>query len=292
MYNRCRSGWQNGNPGSNIAHELRHQPMMTRRILLRRAVMASAAFSRKPSQAEETLNPIIATLSTYMSEARSRALPGEILDKIKQHTLDTFAAMFSGSQLPVGRRATRFASEYGGEKIATVVGSNIMCSPIAAALANGLLAHADETNDLHRPSRSQPGSSVVPGALAAGEKFGISGTHFLRAVALGYDVGPRVTIALGSSALADEGHRSTFSIAGTFGAAAAAGCAASLNTQQMRWMLDYAAQQASGIEAWHRDTNHMENSFVLAGMPARNGVTAALLVSSGWDGVDDVFLRP
>jgi 2-methylcitrate dehydratase PrpD len=36
----------------------------------------------------------------------------------------------------------------------------------------------------------------VPAALAAGEKFGITETHFLRAVALGYDIGPRVTIAL------------------------------------------------------------------------------------------------
>ncbi len=100
---------------------------------------------------------------------------------------------------------------------------------------------------------------------------------------LGYDIGPRVTIALGPSALAGQGHKSTFSIAGAFGASAAAGCTAGLNAQQMRWLLDYAAQQASGIEAWHRDIDHIENGFVLAGMPARNGVTAALVVHSGWN---------
>jgi 2-methylcitrate dehydratase PrpD len=214
------------------------------------------------------------------------------MDRIKEHTLDTVAAMVSGSQLPVGRQAARFVSEYGGEKIATVVGSHVTCSPIEAAFANGLLAHADETNDLHRPSRSQPGSSVVPAALAAGEKFGITGMHFLRAVVLGYDIGPRITIALGPSTLAEQGHKSTFSIAGVFGASAAAGCASGLNAQEMRWLLDYTAQQASGIEAWHRDRDHMENSFTLAGMPARSGVTAALLVSSGWSGVDDIFTGP
>jgi 2-methylcitrate dehydratase PrpD len=116
--------------------------------------------------------------------------------------------------------------------------------------------------------------------------------HFLRAVVLGYDIGPRVTIALGPSALAAQAHKSTFSIAGAFGASAAAGCAAGLNAQQMRWLLDYAAQQASGIEAWHRDIDHIENGFVLAGMPARNGVTAALVVFSGWNGVDDIFSGP
>ena len=40
---------------------------------------------------------------------------------------------------------------------------------------------------------------------------------------------------------------------------------------------------------WGRDTDHIEKAFVFGGMPARNGVTAALLVRSGWNGVDDVF---
>jgi 2-methylcitrate dehydratase PrpD len=57
----------------------------------------------------------------------------------------------------------------------------------------------------------------------------------------------------------------------------------------MRWLLDYAAQQASGFAVWERDTDHIEKGFVFGGMPARNGVTAALLVSLGWNGVDDVF---
>ena len=79
------------------------------------------------------------------------------------------------------------------------------------------------------------------------------------------------------------------SIAGTFGAAAAAACAAGLDTREMRWALDYTAQQSSGIAAWRRDTDHIEKAFVFGGMPARNGVTSALLVRSGWNGVDDIF---
>jgi len=86
-----------------------------------------------------------------------------------------------------------------------------------------------------------------------------------------------------------ETHRSTHSIAGTFGASAAAGCAAGLNAQQMRWLLDYSSQQASGIVAWQRDTDHIEKSLVFAGMPARNGVSAVLLIQLGGTGVEDVF---
>src|SRR5919201_36289 len=173
--------------------------------------------------------------------------------------------------------------------MATVVGSDVMCGPIEAALANGVLAHADETDDSHAPSLSHPGCAVVPAAMAVGEALGMDGRHFLRAVALGYDVGPRVTMCLGVPALSREAHKSSHSIAGVFGAAAAAGCAAGLDLQQMRWLLDYTAQQSSGIAAWQRDSDHIEKAFVFGGMPARSGVTAALLVGAAWTGVEDIL---
>jgi 2-methylcitrate dehydratase PrpD len=108
-------------------------------------------------------------------------------------------------------------------------------------------------------------------------------------VTLGYDVGTRVVMAMGGAAFSYESSLSTHSIAGTFGAAAAGACAAGLDPRQMRWALDYTAQQSSGIVAWRRDTDHIEKAFVFGGKPARDGVTAALLVRSGWNGVDDVF---
>jgi 2-methylcitrate dehydratase PrpD len=231
----------------------------------------------------------MAKLSAYMSEARSRALPEEVIEKTKQHVLDTLAAMVSGSELPPGRKAIEFARAYGGEKVATVVCSNLLCGPIEAALANGVLAQADETDDSHAASLSHPGCAVVPAALASGERFGIDGTQFLRAVALGYDIGTRVSMTLGGQNFMNETHRDTHSLSEGFGAAAAAGSAANLTPEQMRWLLDYAAQQSSGIAFWQRDTQHIEKAFVFGGMTARDGVTAAMLVQSGWTGVDDAF---
>jgi 2-methylcitrate dehydratase PrpD len=89
------------------------------------------------------------------------------------------------------------------------------------------------------------------------------------------------------------GMKETHNLVGTMGATAAAGCVASLTAQQMRWLLDYAAQQAgAGIGAWRRDTEHIEKAFVFGGMGARNGVNAALVVHSGWTGVDDILSGP
>src|SRR5215475_3255809 len=232
---------------------------------------------------------ITSTLATYMSEASGRKLPDEVVEKTKHVVLDTFAAMISGSDLPPGRFAIQFARGYKGDRVCTVAASNVLCGPIEAALANGMLAHSDETDDTHPFSQSHPGCSVVPAALAVGEQFAIDGNRLLRAVALGYDIGPRVTITLGRLPYMAETHRSTHAISGTFGSAAAAGCAAGLNAKQMRWLLSYTAQQTSGLASWQRDTDHIEKAFDFGGMPARNGVTAALLVQAGGTGVDDVL---
>jgi 2-methylcitrate dehydratase PrpD len=194
--------------------------------------------------------------------------------------------------LPPGRVALGFAGAHTGENVATVVGSTLLCGAIQAALVNGMLAHSDETDDSHAPSRSHPGSGIVPAAFASAEQFGASGTRLVRAVALGYDIGTRVTMTLGSPYIKFVNHRSTHQIVVNFGAAAAAACAAGLSAEQMRWVLDYAAQQAAGINAWQRDTQHIEKSLSFAGFGARNGTTAAMLISAGATGVDDIFSGP
>ena len=262
---------------------------MTRRSLLQHAgwITAAAAFPQLTMAAANDVSPVMEKLSTFMAEARNRALPDNVLLETKHHILDTIAAMVSGSELPPGRLAIEFARSYGGEKIATVVASSTLCGPIEAAFANGELAHSDETDDDFTTGGAHPGCAVVPAALAMGEQFGISGTHFVRAVALGYDIALRAMKTVG------PGMKETHNLVGTMGAAAAAGCVASLNAQQMRWLLDYACQQAgAGIGTWRRDTDHISKGFLFGAMGARNGVNAALVVHTGWTGVNDVLSGP
>jgi len=254
-----------------------------------RALAAPAAAGAAPAASGPQISKIMTTLSAYMAEAGTKPLPEPVVEKTKQMILDALAAMISGSDLPPGKFAIKFAGAYKGDKVSTVAASNIVCGPIEAALANGMLAHSDETDDTHPPSQSHPGASVVPAALATGERFGIDGNRFVRAVALGYDIGPRFTATLGKLQYMVATHRSTHSLSGTFGSAAAAGCAAGLNVQQMRWLLSYTAQQGSGLASWQRDTDHIEKAFDFGGMPARNGVTAALLVQAGGTAVDDIL---
>jgi 2-methylcitrate dehydratase PrpD len=228
-------------------------------------------------------------LSQYMADARTKALPADAAEQAKFHILDTLAAIVSGSALVPGVAALRYLKLHAGTGLATVAGAKVVAGPVDAAMANGVMGHADETDDSHGRSRSHPGCAVVPAALAAGEHLGATGTDFLNAVTLGYDVGTRIVMAMGGPAFSYESHKSSHAIAGVFGAAAAAGSIAALNAQQMRWLLDYTAQQSSGIAAWRRDTDHIEKGFVFGGMPARSGVVSALVVQSGWTGIDDIF---
>jgi 2-methylcitrate dehydratase PrpD len=236
-----------------------------------------------------TISATTRRLSEHMADARNVPLPGAVVEKAKHHILDTMAAMISGAALPAGIAAARFARVYAGASTCTIAATPIRCAPFEAALANGMLAHADETDDSHAASLSHPGCAVIPAALAAAENFEATGEQFLRAVALGYDVGPRVTMTLGVREYFAVGHKSTHSVAGTFAAAAAAASLAALDARRMRWVLGYAAQQASGIASWQRDPDHIEKAFVFGGMPARSGLMAALLVASGMTGVDDEF---
>ena len=115
---------------------------------------ADLSLATRHYQISKPDSSVMNPLSAYMSEAATRALPQEVAEKTKQHILDTLAAMISGSRLLPGRRSLQFAEAYGGRPMSAVVASKLSCGAIEAALANGVLAHADETDDSHSPSQS------------------------------------------------------------------------------------------------------------------------------------------
>src|SRR5258706_11050149 len=234
------------------------------------------------------LSPVMQQVSAYIASALRKPLPAAVAEKTKHHVLDTMAAMVSGSRLLPGTKAISYVNTLGGSSEACVIGSRIVTSAASAALANGMLAHADETDDSHAPSLCHPGCAIVPAALAMGERERCNGTALLRAVALGYDIGCRINFSLNAYEFRDDGH-SSHSFGPMFGAAAAAGALCGFDQRQARHVLSYTAQQASGVSCWMRDEEHIEKAFDFGGMPARNGVSAAAMVAHGFTAVEDVF---
>jgi len=232
------------------------------------------------------VSAVTQALSDYIAATPRRPLPAEVVAKTKLHLLDTLAAMLSGARLKPGTLAAQYVERLGGRAEATVTGTGIVTSAVNAALANAMMAHADETDDSHLAGLFHPGCGIVPAALAVAEQAGRGGDDLIRAVALGYDVGARIAPALGSRR-SDTGSHSTHSLATLFGAAAAAAALLRFNAAQVRHVLSYAVQQASGVAYWARDHEHVEKAFDFGGMGARNGVAAATMVAAGFTAVDD-----
>jgi 2-methylcitrate dehydratase PrpD len=225
-----------------------------------------------------------AEVAAHIAAAAVTPLPEAVRLRARLHLLDSLAAIVSGMRLKAGRLAAAFIADQGGREEACLPGTAIVSTAINAAFANGMAAHADETDDSHLGGRFHPGCAIVPAALAVAEARGRSGAALLKAVACGYDIGARATLALGFSS-PRSGTHSTHCLGSNFGAAAAAGALAGLDARQCEHLLSYATQQASGIAYWQRDSEHVEKAFDFAGMGARNGTFAALFVASGASGV-------
>ena len=227
-------------------------------------------------------------LSKYIAGAVRKPLPRAVAARAKLHLVDTFAAMISGSRLLPGKTAMAYVRTLGGKPEAGVVGTRIVTSAANAALANGMFGHADETDDTHPPSLTHPGTSVVPAALAIGERNRLTGEAVLRAIVLGYDICARLLLALKPMPFLRSGHHAG-AFGQLFGAAAAAGALLKLDARRVRYMLSYTGQQAAGLYTMFRDPAHIEKAYAMGGMPAHNGTQAALMVACGFTGVEDVF---
>jgi 2-methylcitrate dehydratase PrpD len=206
----------------------------------------------------------------------------------KHRVLDALAAIVSGSHLPAGEMGIHFARAQGGVAEATVLATDIRTSAVNAALANGMFAHADETDDFEPVTKAHPGSHVVPAALAMAEREGGSGAELLAAVTLGYDVCCRFLLALGPD-LVRGSHRSAEGTSSTMGAAAVAASLANpdekgmptrCRTRRSRFRAygaGYAtpdmSKRPSTSPAWARATASLRRSWRRWGLP-------------GWDVLD------
>jgi len=277
-------------------------PTLTRRNLFQGAgvVLASTmlpasgpiadtpAAASAPASASGASADLTGELARYMVAARQQNLPPKVIQDGKHRVLDALAAIVSGSRLRPGEAAIRFIRTQSGVHESSVLGTDIKVSAINAALANGMFAHADETDDVDPLTKAHPGAGVVPAAMAVAEKEQRSGLELLRAVVLGYDVGCRFVVALGHDAMR-KGHRGIEAPVSTMGAMAAAASLARFDEERMRYAISYAAQQVSGIWSWVEDHDHIEKAFDIGGMGARNGVTAVVMVQNGCTAVRDVL---
>ncbi len=239
------------------------------------------------------LGALTAEVSRFIAGSGEADWPEETLELGRRHILDTIASIVVCAERDTALKARAFARSQSGsvEGGAPILGSRDRASLPDAIFASAMTAHGAEINDFCPSAFVQPGPSVVSTALTLAEIDGRNGAAVLRAVIAGYELTCRIPKALGVK----EGRRLGYSSHGyapIFGTAAAAASMRGYSEQQVNHMLSYCAQQTSGSRQWLLDVEHVEKSFVFAGMPARNGIQAALLVEHGFSGVPDALEAP
>jgi 2-methylcitrate dehydratase PrpD len=154
-----------------------------------------------------------------------------------------------------------------------------------AALVNGTAAHAFELDDYHN-AKLHPGAVVVPAAVAMAEKLDASGEALVTAIAAGYEVMIRSSLALNPSAARLRGWHLT-GVCGPFGAAAACASLLRLSAEQTAWALGLAGTQGAGLWAFNADGTMSKRLH--AGKAAHSGVLAAELAAIGFTGPTQIY---
>ncbi|OZE22917.1 MmgE/PrpD family protein [Rhodococcus sp. 05-2254-6] len=211
-------------------------------------------------------------------------LSPEAIDAAKKSVLDTLGVVLAASGVePAVRAAIDLVQEGGGTPEASLVAFGGKVPAIAAAFANGALAHCLDYDD-QTPWGQHASSSIVPAVFAVAErKGGVTGQDLIAAVAAGQDLFARLRCNVGWR---KDWNLST--VVGVFAATAAAGRVIGLTASQIAHALGIASMQSSGVMEVVAGTGS-DLRGMYAGFSARGAVTAVLLAEKGTTGVDTLF---
>jgi len=228
-------------------------------------------------------------LAEYAAGLRYDDLPPHVVQRAKDCITDTVAVITQGSTLPWSRIVIRYAQRTGSGGRSSILGTdgpNVQAP--AAALANGALAHAFESDNLTRPGAGvHPGGTLLPPALAVAQELGSSGRDLITAVIAGFEVMYRI-----GRATKHSNERHGFHAPGTtgpFGAAVAAGRLMRLDAAAMTNALGIAGSLAGGLMEFARSGTGAMVKRLHLGRASESGVLAASLAADGFTGPQSVL---
>ena len=224
-------------------------------------------------------------LARFVSQLTYEHLPETVIDKTKALILDQLGCQLAGSALPWSKVAFEYVADNKGlREESTIVNYGLKTIAQDAAFANASFGNAFMGDDTDSVCHGHLGSIVIPAALALGEREGISGKEFIKAVVVGYEVASRI----GAAAPSAEGRGyHPGPIFGPFGAAAGVGSILGFDEQQMLNALGIAASHSSGLMEYSKSGGSVNR--IHAGIAAHGGVRAALLAKRGFTGPETIL---
>ena len=213
------------------------------------------------------------SLADWISGLSFEALPRRVRSRAKLAVFDACGAALAGTHHPAAQHVRRLIADMGSAPHVRIIGDpSLRISQLDAAWLLGTMTDAYLYSDVHVPSGGHFTAVLLPVLLAVSEVREISGPQALTAYVAGYEVAARLASAVGPN----RQHWHMTSVAGTMGAAAAAGRLLGLPPEPLRQAFVLAAGETAGGDG----------SALQSGRAARRGLLSALLAGQGFSGAD------
>jgi 2-methylcitrate dehydratase PrpD len=227
-------------------------------------------------------------LARFAIELNYRSIPNNVIERAKACILDTLAVSLYGSTKPWSRIVSGFIRDSGLRGRSTVLGENFFAQPAQATLANGVMAHGFELDNVRQPGAGvHPGATAFLPAFAMAEEKRAGGKTLLTAFVAACEVMSRIGVAAGNS-LERRGFHAP-GLTGTFGGAVAAGRLMKLNQAKMVNALGIAGSYSGGLIEFSRCQEGAMIKRLHLGKAAEGGVTAAILAARGFAGPESIL---
>ena len=214
-----------------------------------------------------------ASLADWICGLSFDALPRRVRSRAKLAVFDACGAVLAGTHHPAAQHVRQLIADTESAPQVRVIGDpSLRVSQLDAAWLLGTMADAYLYSSVHVPSGGHFTSVLLPVLLAVGEVQEVSGPEALTAYAAGYEVAASLASVAGCS----DHQRHVTAVAGTTGAAAAAGRLLGLSPEQLRHAFVMAAGETAGGDS----------SGMQSGRAARSGLLCALQAGQDFSSAD------
>ncbi|MBU3739275.1 MAG: MmgE/PrpD family protein [Rhodoferax sp.] len=231
---------------------------------------------------------LCAVLAKHVAATQYESLSADAVEGARQSVLDMLGVMLAaGGMERAVQDVVAIAREEGGVPECSLIGFGGRVSALAAAFANGAMAHALDFDD-QTPWGQHSGSAMLPAVFAVAERraargTAVSGREMITAIAVGQDLFHRL--------IANVNWKKDWNFSTAIGVyCATAACARlmRLPTEQVAAAFGIASMQSCGTMAVINATGS-DLRALYAAFPARGAVTAALMAEKGISGVPTIF---
>src|SRR5207247_4712997 len=170
------------------------------------------------------------------------------VERLKASILDSLGCCIFGVTLPWTKMLIDLVAEEGGNPRAHVIGTALSTGVSQAVLIGATAGHGFEMDDIHAAAHLHAGSLALPTALALAQtQRNVDGRALIAAIAAGYEVGYRVSLAATGKLFMRGFHFQ--GACGPFVAAATAANLLHLSPEAARHALGIAGSFGAGLMA-------------------------------------------